>query len=726
MNTDIVFIRNISRTNDDEIKIVLTDGSKKLSDGSMITLKANERDIKFEYGGKTYRSIFMADENKIVISDWNNPLHGITQVYAIDDLGRVTSRETKNGNIREVCNFTYTNGQRDYKIEKIFYQDEIPIAKFDRNDVYMISLSDGSYSFQKDNEEILHIFPDGKRFYVENNIVLHSNGTYESPSGNGTYKYDENGNIYCLDTSGSEYVYNEYGKLIQEKEDNKIINYNYKLKSKEIINNNSSSFSMINHVEYDEESYNKLMQGLMEVDDEYSNNITTRLTNSYEIISNLPDKYDNIDSYVTSENDIKKHINEINMLKNNINYSLLAYQTCDKELEYAARNLIDDLFDEEEKNIAKLFKYSISSTIEDKDKDGILEYREGTDFNKLYQNAMPVFQYCDDNGDIWYFNYNNCLMGTNSKNPIIKYGNEEFKVTFTDNGIVKLVDTKGNPINIYGDYNFDSCQYGGNQSDFYNHASDLLCDENIIKILDEFFPNSNMEERKSLLASVASNSCAMVGITNAVFKHFEGNEEGFYNTFSYPMYNILYNPGGQFSVDFNYEPLTLELSLEKNFKYSDDKARYLLDSNTGTYDLSLALSQYGMPTYTIGKNGITSVYSDIYTNFFKDKYGLNITFSVAKTIYNEPELQNIIINDIGEIASEHEHIIIISSGNDDVKNGKWSVQANGEEPIVTSSGHAMYYVDSENNTLNVSTWGKREKLMHGDGAKVEILAIDFD
>ncbi len=457
--------------------------------------------------------------------------------------------------------YTYdSNGKVKCKNE--IFVDDNKIMEFNNNNIF-VSQNKKKYSFYIiDDKNYYHPLctlnkEDGTLVYIlgDENLSLYKDGKYELSNGHsGEYYYDVEGNIICNDGI-NEYTYDNCGQLIKEKKEDKIIEYDLKNKKETIICDDRVTYSMINHIEYNELEYEKLMKGLIEISD--SNKIDSICDNINNRIRELPDKYD-VNKIISIKMNEKNHLKKILKLQKNINYSLLAYQTCDNDLYDMANHLIDNLFVDNETNLSKMFRSNIDLTIEDRNLDGIKEYKEDTNFSYLYANVIPAYKYNDDDGNVWYFNKKKNLISATGNNLKISYGNEEFKVSFTNNGAVKLIDSNNNPINIYGDYNIDSCQYGGNQEDFYSIYS--MRDEDLLLFLDKYYPESSYEEKKSYLNGVCETGCGNTAITNMVFKEFEGKEEEFYDTFGYPMYNIKMNDDGSVGgVDYNYENLTLEL-----------------------------------------------------------------------------------------------------------------------------------------------------------------------
>ena len=84
-------------------------------------------------------------------------------------------------------------------------------------------------------------------------------------------------------------------------------------------------------------------------------------------------------------------------------------------------------------------------------------------------------------------------------------------------------------------------------------------------VLNNYFPDSQSEEKVALLDIACNTGCGYTAFTNFIFKSFEGNESGFADTFGFPMYNVKYD-SGTFSIDYNYEPVIMDLYCNSNSK----------------------------------------------------------------------------------------------------------------------------------------------------------------
>ena len=650
---------------------------------------------------------------------FDGPVHKAeTKEMLVDDV-LIYSKEYDSDKLVKVSNYEYYENGRIKKISETKYVDDVTvetqitydedgkmqvISDYEKNGdlllhltdnnscVGVVPVEDGSYSFYIDGDvEFLSIDKDGNRTYRyydeygnSYKIVLEKNGSYTLSGDDnnndeiiltGTYSFDENGHILCIDENNNKYEYNSYGQLIRKETiDGLIYEYNNELKSEKRIKDGKVTYSLMNHIEYDEETYEAIMKGMISISEEYPQLVNNDCNNCVDIINSFTDKYSS--GEVTAvNNEVQGIISTINDVKEAINYSLLAYSACDKHLEEKTHSLIDSLFDESEKSLARVFKRDISKNLDDLDNDKILDYKEGTNFNEILTRYLPLNKEIDEDGNIWYCNLKDEILDVEGINPKIIYGDQEFRVETTENGILRLVDSDGKPLNIFGDYNIEYKQYGGDQSAFARLGS--TCDEKIQRILDKYFDEGYSGEREQYLDTVASTGCGYTALTNMVFKEFEGNEEGFYDTFGFPMYTI--NKYDNISrVDYNYEPIILEL-------YSEINGRDRAISNSSAN----------------GDGSSREVYYRMY-KYMQDEYG------VFKEDYNTYMEKCGIFHDIGYNLYTLDGEMYYPNGGchamtklGELEDGRWIVSSWGEK-FICETKEPMYEMVTEE---ELREWG---------------------
>ncbi len=609
-----IYQKNIHNENEESVTHYAYDENNNFVQSESYDRKTGGRKYVEFRGGQLFEDDTLND--KVVSSrivEHGNVLSENTYEYYENGRIKNLTIEEYNENLYRKKVYEY-NPEGNSKYNDYYYVNDKQVLHVTEPGTYTdIMESDGeSISFSRSDGRIfLTIDKDGNRIYKDRNeyqkfsseMYLGKDGTYytnittngETIKVYGTYTLDENGYIHCKTNNNDTYEYNSIGQLIK-KEVNGVV-YEYDLKNSSVITNKNgkTTYALANHIEFDEETYESIMKNLMSLYDDYPTLINNDCSNCEDIISTFPDKYSS--SNLTSINSsVQTELTNINELKESINYSLLAYSTCDKNLEEKTHALIDSLFDESETSLARVFKHEIFDHIHDIDNDRIMEYKKDTNFLELFQNLIPVNSRVDDNGNTWYSNLKGNIVGVVGVNPKITYGNEEFSVKVTEEGLLKLIDSKGNAIDIFGEYNVGNGQYGGNQRDFQK-ANVLLHDENILRVLDKYFDLGSTEEIVDFFNKVDQTACGYTALTNLVFKEFEGKEDAFYKTFGFPMYNFTNSKDGA-KVDFNYEPIILDLYCYINGK----------DGGVATTRL------YGEGVYN-------EIYYKMY-NYLHDEYGI--------------------------------------------------------------------------------------------------------
>lgn len=617
---------NISNVSYDESKSKII---VKNSDGSILATINNGKSID-RYSYDEYGNLRIAKYN-------SKGTHICTESHDSDGKIRVYSEGRFIKTINADGSYeTYEDGKtimydsKDHKI-KTLYKDK-------SYDTY-----ENNYIIKHDNhgEAYEHLYEDGKMAYLNSdkeNLVIYPNGTfYNYKSGeNGKYIIDNNGHIICMDNQNNRYTYDSKGKILQSiDKSGKVTIYDYDTMKKTVTSHGKSKYYRINHIEYDEEAYNIILRTLNDIDSSSLNELIFTFENS---IFKFPDTYPTSGlNYIG--NGIDEHYKLIKSLSEMTNYSLLAYQACDSNLKDNLNDLVDSLFDN--KQLENDFKTAIGFTIEDSDNDGILEYKKNTDFSRISEELLPTQKYVDVDGNILYFNNKGHLLSSKGNNIKITYGGENFTLNFGANGCAILKDSKGNPINIFGDYNTFSKQYGGNQKVFYMNPS-ILNDKKINDVLEKYFPGASYEDKFEYLNKVGQTGCGYVTTTNMAFKMLEGHEEDFQNIFKYPMYDITYQ-NNEVSVDYNYEPLTLELyskihGKNGNIEYAIENARGILDER---FFLEKYLSEeYNIPIDNKINSIIELLSPDKYNLYNKNGEVINCNGGHSMTITEE--------NDVGE------------------------------------------------------------------------------
>ena len=430
--------------------------------------------------------------------------------------------------------------------------------------------------YSKDGNLYCVEYEDGRKEYSydEDPFIIYKDGTFSYKKSKGNYTIDSNNNFICVDEDNNQIFLDSVGHKYKEITANGTV-YDYDKNSQATIRNGKVSYTTINHIEYDEEAYDNILNSLNNVESSYSSTIESAYSNISDTVGSFPDSCSF--NVMDIANGIRGHITLVNSLKESINYSLLAYQATESDLKDALNILIDDLFGESEIGLATIFKREIYNTIEDRDNDKIMEYKKGTNFNTLTRRAIPASSYVDQNGNTIYLNKNSIIIGIDGNSTQISFSNTIFNLSSGEDGILKLTDKDGKSLNIFGDYNIDSSQYGSNQM----HVEYAYNDDNVMNMISKYYPTATMEEKTALLSKITNKGCGYAAITNLIFKEFEGNENSFYETYGFPMYDVRKITEDIYYIDYNYEPVIVDLFCKANDPNGMGNINYLVQNGAG-------------------------------------------------------------------------------------------------------------------------------------------------
>lgn len=244
-------------------------------------------------------------------------------------------------------------------------------------------------------------------------------------------------------------------------------------------------------------------------------------------------------------------------------------------------------------------------------------------------------------------------------------------LSFQINGCEYKYDSSGNIYSANIDHSiFDSSnsmsgQYGGSQDDFYEN-SDLLKDENILRILNERFGETTYEQKQIYLNSVSSCGCHFAAIANKVMEQYTGREKEFLNTFGYPMYTV--DKYG--NIDYNYEALILDIHSyywTHNFTTTNGDGEVIW-SNYGSSDISTA-------AYYANGTGINDKGAEVCLQYLNQEYGI----------------------DCNGMTSINDHIIGVDEYNQYISEGK--------QLIINSNSYELVAMDGTYALNNYQNYG---------------------
>ena len=266
-------------------------------------------------------------------------------------------------------------------------------------------------------------------------------------------------------------------------------------------------------------------------------------------------------------------------------------------------------------------------------------------------------------------------------------------------------------------------QYGGNQMDFKYRNAELAEDPKIQEIIRRYWPNATEEDIELFLLNFSTHGCGYTASINTIFEEYAGKEDEFERKFGFPMYKDV--DGVR---DYNYEYLIIEYycyiwgNTAKSFTiqeiYGNIAEREAQDGALNKDEI-----------IETGKARGTSVgITKRFTNFLKDKYGINCDVEVkvyAKEIQSNEELIEI----IKKHWSEGEKVVISIEGSDLYR---VYTRDNGEEirDVITHENvgpHAMYIVDiTDEGEIIISSWGKKYILDISEPEWIRIDTYDYE
>lgn len=589
-------------------------------------------------------------------SIWNNVYYGsdCNGEYEIDENGNITINKIISQIITDDkgIKYRYYNGVLEEKI----YPNGFSISYFDDE----ISIW-GNEALELSYYDHNLVSADGE--------ILVSNVT--------DFDINELDDIFIKTTGKEDLIYNF--RLLSEKKNYDDIKYSKRY----------------NSIDVDEEKYYEYIEAILRVIDNKESSLT-KLKNINNNVSSFADKFEELNV------DLNKYYEVLNNLKEQINYSILAYQAVDKSLkEMLDKYLIDSIFYKNDSMAGAHFKEYVDNYI---NKDGIFTYDENMDFSKTSDDIINVLPIIDNvlpiivngNGDtVFVFDSNNNLISIEGENPSFNFGDKVVNISYDSNGNIICRDMNGNFISIFDDYNNKFGQYGGDQNKigdvyvgFDNSNWNLISN-----VLDNYFPNSSIEEKWNMAYRIASTGCTYTAVVTKLFKEYEGREKEFYSTFGIPMYT-LNNKDEQIYIDYNYEPLIADYYC---YTYQDalgKKIELVGGNDDGFFDNYSAIS-YATKT---GDGQHIVIESTTASEWLKDRYGINCNFSCCDV----PYLDNGFVN-----GSKYYQLYNV---NDDGTKG--DLYYTGD----LDSAHAMSIAGkNDNGDLIVSSWGNKYIIEEGLG-----------
>ncbi len=232
----------------------------------------------------------------------------------------------------------------------------------------------------------------------------------------------------------------------------------------------------------------------------------------------------------------------------------------------------------------------------------------------------------------------------------------------------------------------DKGSYGGNQGSPKNEK-DTKQRQELYNMIRARFPEENLteEELSDYLEKLNSEGCGYVAVVNTIFRHFEGREDEFRDTFGYDMYGD--------DGDLNFDMLLVDIYTSKDnvlpggtydslHDYDPQK-----DSPADSYDL------WSDTTGT----GLTPSETEYVLESFMQEHGENVNVSSGQSFTAE-EIQQRLENGEDVMIFYHYGKIYTEDGATHDINGGHGMIVTGvteEGELIVSSWGEKYYLDPD-------------------------------
>ena len=131
---------------------------------------------------------------------------------------------------------------------------------------------------------------------------------------------------------------------------------------------------------------------------------------------------------------------------------------------------------------------------------------------------------------------------------------------------------------IFDPRNDENHNFGGNQGALINNLENFLQDENILEIVQSYYPNATEEDLEFLFTKMNNIGCGYVAAVNAIFLSFQSipnGESKFEDIFGYSMLTYKQNSDGESYLGYRYEYMFLDFFLyyaknERGFETIED------------------------------------------------------------------------------------------------------------------------------------------------------------
>ena len=141
--------------------------------------------------------------------------------------------------------------------------------------------------------------------------------------------------------------------------------------------------------------------------------------------------------------------------------------------------------------------------------------------------------------------------------------------------------------------------FGANQSSPLENCSD----EEIIRLIRQYYPDMTVEEIEKFLITIESEGCSYAALTNTIFVHFHGRSEEFRDVFGFDMYTTD-EVTGRKVYNFDYLMVDMYCSM-------DDKKSFLglFEFETDIYSGTIPYDREYIITEYLESKGIEATYT---------------------------------------------------------------------------------------------------------------------
>ena len=225
---------------------------------------------------------------------------------------------------------------------------------------------------------------------------------------------------------------------------------------------------------------------------------------------------------------------------------------------------------------------------------------------------------------------------------------------------------------IFDPRNDENRNFGGNQGALIENLENFLQDENVLEIVQSYYPDATTEDLEFLFTKMNNMGCAYVSAVNALFLIFQSIPNGqskFEEIFGYSMLAYKQNSDGESYLGFRYEYVFLDFFLyfaknEAGFeKIEDVYGNVILGSKDQALDDSSQSSGGISPTHLDKAAEVLIKFleekdSDNLLGNITYEYGIKITPGTDEWLEKKQEMEQlgITVNDDDIMYNSHPNV----------------------------------------------------------------------